>query len=73
MFWIAPSVMIALGASGTASRDCVQRYLEVCLGMANYRRNLQRYSFAGADHLVVQFVPPPTGTTVLDRLGAGLS
>ena len=105
-FWIAPSLMIALGASGTAWRDGVRRYLELCLGMANYRRNLEQYGFAdadlspsndrlvdalvvpdetdaiearfdaqraaGADHVVVQFVPPPTGATVLDRLDAGL-
>ena len=106
-FWVAPSIMIALGASGTAWRDGVRRYLELCLGMPNYRRNLERYGFAdaglspandrlvdalvvpdepdgiearleaqraaGADHVVVQFIPPPTAATVLDRLGTRLS
>jgi probable F420-dependent oxidoreductase len=104
--WLAPTVMVTAGAAGPGWRDGVRRYLELCLGMANYRRNLQRFGFseadlvptndalvdalavpdepeaveqrlaeqrtAGADHVVVQLVPPTSASAALDRVVAGL-
>jgi probable F420-dependent oxidoreductase len=105
--WLAPTVMVTVDATGPRWRDGVRRYLELCLAMPNYRRNLQRSGFseadlepandalvdalavpdepaalerrlaeqraAGADHVVVQLVPPPPATAVLARLAAGLA
>ncbi|EFC80498.1 LLM class flavin-dependent oxidoreductase [Parafrankia sp. EUN1f] len=102
--WIAPSQMVALGATETT--DELRRYLGLCLGMPNYRANLARYGFtdadfaaasdalvdalavpdepaalrarlddqraAGADHVVLQLVPPPPAARVLDRVADGL-
>lgn len=36
------------------------------------RARLDEHRAAGADHLALQFVPPPSSSTVLDRVAAGL-
>ncbi len=104
--WLAPSLMVAHGSSGNPWRELVGPYLQLCLGMPNYTRNLQRFGFtdfdfvttsnvlvdalvvpddpplvqarieehraAGADHVVVQLVPPPSASVVRERLAARL-
>ena len=102
--WLAPSQMVALDAKGPDWREGVRPYFGLCLGMANYRKNLHRFGFtdgdldevtddlvdalvvqdrpaelaarieaqrdAGADHVVLQLVPPPPARTALDRVAA---
>ena len=104
--WLAPTQMVDLNPAGAAWRDGVRDYLQMCLGMPNYTRNLLRFGLtdhdlattsdalvdalvvpdapealsarihahlhAGADQVVVQFVPPPAAAIVLDRVDAGL-
>jgi probable F420-dependent oxidoreductase len=104
--WLAPSQMVACGPANAAVVPGVRGYLKLCLGMPNYRRNLERFGFtvddfaavsdrlvdalvirdepaaladriaahrgAGADHVVLQFVPPPHARIVLDRIADGL-
>ena len=74
--WIAPSQMIAVGRSGPDWRDHVRRYLGLCLGMPNYRQNLQRFGFSVADldtasdALVDAVVVPDEPTALRERLDA---
>jgi probable F420-dependent oxidoreductase len=103
--WLAPSQMVALTGDGTRWREHVRSYLQLCLGMPNYRRNLLRFGLteadltttsdalidslvvpdepsllqvrvdeqraSGADHVVLQFVPPPPASVIRDRLARG--
>jgi len=100
--WVAPTQMVAIGAAGDGWRDEVRPYLQLCLGLPNYTRNLRRFGLtdddlastsdrlvdalvspdepaalrarldeqraAGADQVVVQFVPPPAADVVLRRV-----
>jgi probable F420-dependent oxidoreductase len=104
--WLAPSQMVALTGDDDQWREHVRSYLQLCLGMPNYRKNLLRFGLteadlittsdalvdalvvpdepdvlqarvdeqrgAGADHVVLQFVPPPPVTVIRDRLATGL-
>jgi len=104
--WLAPSQMVAIDADAPDWRDRVRPYFGLCLGMDNYRRNLNRFGFddaaleavpdglvdalvvsdqpaelaariadqqaAGADHVVLQLVPPPRASAVVERVAAGL-
>ena len=47
--WIAPTVMVVMGAAGPDWRDVVRPYFGLCLGMPNYRRNLVRFGFTADD------------------------
>ncbi len=103
--WLAPSQMVAVGSDGDTWREAVKPYLQLCLGLPNYTRNLQRFGFseaelattsdalvdalvvpdnprriqaridehlaAGADQVVLQFVPPPPAAVMHERLTAG--
>ncbi len=103
--WLAPTQMVALEPAGEAWRDGVRGYLQMCLALPNYTRNLKRYGFtdddlattsdalvdallvpdepdalaeriraqheAGADHVVLQIVPPPAAPVVVARAEAG--
>ncbi len=103
--WLAPTQMVALGARGAEWRESVRPYLQLCLGMPNYTRNLRRFGLtgedlattsdalvdalvvpdepghigarldeqraAGADHVVVQYVPPASAAVIRDRVAAG--
>jgi probable F420-dependent oxidoreductase len=104
--WLAPSQMVALtGGDNVQWREHVRSYLQLCLGMPNYRKNLLRFGLtqddlattsdalvdslvvpdepsllqarvdeqqvAGADHVVLQFVPPPPARVIRHRLAAG--
>ena len=103
--WLAPSQMVAFGLDGRTWSDELRSYLQFCLGMPNYTKNLRRFGFteadlattsdalvdalvvrddsrqiqarvdehhaAGADHVVLQFVPPPPASVVRDRLAVG--
>jgi probable F420-dependent oxidoreductase len=104
--WVAPTQMVALGATTAGWRDAVRPYFGLCLGMDNYRRSLRRFGFgdahldavsddlvdalvvpdrkgevsdrleaqreAGADHVVIQLVPPPGAEAVVERVAEGL-
>jgi probable F420-dependent oxidoreductase len=104
--WLAPSQMVALAPNGEQWREAVRSFLQLCLGMPNYTRNLRRLGFtdedlattsdalvdalvvpddaqqlharigahraAGADHVVLQFVPPPRVSVMRQRLTTGL-
>jgi probable F420-dependent oxidoreductase len=103
--WLAPSQMVALTGDDGQWREPVRSYLQLCLGMPNYRKNLLRFGLtesdlattsdalvdalvvpdepsllqarvdeqrvAGADHVVLQFVPPPAARVIRDRLATG--
>jgi len=103
--WLAPSQLVALDPDGEHWRDAARSYLQLCLGMPNYTRNLRRCGFtdedlattsdalvdalvvpddahhlatridahraAGADHVVLQFVPPPGAAVIAQRLEMG--
>jgi probable F420-dependent oxidoreductase len=43
--WIASSQMVAGTPADPEGRDAARRYLRLCLGMPNYRRNLKRFGF----------------------------
>ncbi len=102
--WIAPTQLVAPAAAWPES---ARTYLGFCLGMPNYRNNLARFGFtgaemdsaddrllhalvvpdepaalagrvaehldAGADHVVLQFVPPPAAAVVLERIRTPLT
>lgn len=102
--WIAPTQLVAPAAAWPES---ARTYLGFCLGMPNYRNNLARFGFtgaemdsaddrllhalvvpdepaalagrvaehldAGADHVVLQFVPPPAAAVVLGRIRTPLT
>ncbi|MFC5752930.1 TIGR03620 family F420-dependent LLM class oxidoreductase [Actinomadura rugatobispora] len=42
--WIAPSQMVSIGEP-----EAVRHYLQLCLGMPNYRQNLHRFGFSEED------------------------
>jgi probable F420-dependent oxidoreductase len=103
--WLAPSQMVALADNEVQGRQRVRSYLQLCLGMPNYRKNLLRFGLsdldltstsdalvdalvvpdeptllqarvdeqrlAGANHVVLQFVPPPAASVIRDRLEQG--
>jgi probable F420-dependent oxidoreductase len=104
--WLAPTQLVVVGADGGLWREHVRPYLALCLGLPNYRRNLERFGCtsadldaasddvidmlavndepamlaarleeqraAGADHVVVQLVPAPPASAVLERVVAGI-
>jgi probable F420-dependent oxidoreductase len=74
--WIAPTVMVVSGQSGSDWRDHARPYFGLCLGMPNYRRNLRRFGFTESDlettsdELVEALAVPDDPAAIRERIAA---